>query len=143
MNSRKIYIATAYANLELAQDYARALCGFDIVSSWHTLPVADERELSEEEIRRLAARNFMDLATADAVLALMHVGEPRVTYAEVGYALARGRHVVWTHAGPRGRRPFLDCFAARVDLNTCVDPIRAVTQALLYRALRCELLLYP
>ncbi len=79
--------------------------GHGIVSSWHdrVLPGAVDPSAAEERSAILLA-NLADLRAAGAVVALTHVGTPRATFGELGFALALGKPVVWCHgAGGEGR----------------------------------------
>lgn len=67
----------------------------EITSKWHV----NETKLvdpSDGDVRRKILRsNLEDLEKADFVVALMTSGKPKATYAEIGYALAEGKPVVW------------------------------------------------
>jgi nucleoside 2-deoxyribosyltransferase len=109
----RIYIAAPLAQAPAANEAALRLeaHGHEVVSSWHRV-VSSEGWQSDPEPDRVRARilseNLADLDGAEAVLALCHEGTPRATFAEIGYALARGLTVVWSHGSERQGRNIFD-----------------------------------
>jgi nucleoside 2-deoxyribosyltransferase len=103
----RVYVAAALCEWGQANQVARHLDGVldvEVTSRWHFAQKPDAVDPAEHEERaRILASNLGDLDAADVVIALMHASEPRCTIAEVGWALARGKAVVWTHFRRHGR----------------------------------------
>lgn len=99
----KVYVAAPYAEAKRAQAFANELSVFGpeyIVSTWHrdALPV----DSTDDSV--LAAGMWQDiteLERAEVVVALTSRGSPRATFSEIGWALARGKVVVWVHGPAR------------------------------------------
>lgn len=78
--------------------------GYAVTSRWHDMVVANEVDPTDDEKRKqILAMNLEDLDRADVVVALVDnpAREPKATYGEITYALAKGKPVAWLH-GPNG-----------------------------------------
>lgn len=102
-----LYLACSYGSRAYARRMALHLRGHGhvIASQWHDGPDQGDADPVDEAVRaELQARNEADIARADALVVLAHVGTPRATYWEAGWAAALGLGVVWVHdADGRGR----------------------------------------
>lgn len=96
-NGFRVYVAGPRACAERANRIARALRdrGHSPVSRWHVeaKPLVDPTNPSVRA--EVLYDNTEDLVSADLILALMDEGHPRATYAEIGYALALDKKIVW------------------------------------------------
>lgn len=134
----RAYLASAYGNYGLVGEWAQDLSrNLTIVSTWHAIPFADDRTdeaLTDEAYREIGERNLEEIRACDVLIAFMATGSPEATYAEIGYALALGKRVVYVHAGKRGRKRVLDTLpqVRRVDLAIERSPIAAIVNAALY-----------
>jgi nucleoside 2-deoxyribosyltransferase len=112
----KIYVAAPLGHAVLATFVADELVrlGHDVTSRWHRRvavaledgPVQDP--VSPNERLSVLDANLRDLNGAATVVALTHVGEPRATFSEIGYAVARGKRVVWVQSWDGRGRNILD-----------------------------------
>jgi nucleoside 2-deoxyribosyltransferase len=82
-----IYLAGPMGNRRQIDAIAKLL-PVPVVSTWHTKPPPDLP--SPEYLAAAARQNHADLATATAVVAVVHRGQPLETWVEFGAALARG-----------------------------------------------------
>jgi nucleoside 2-deoxyribosyltransferase len=85
-------------------DLLRALldrAGFHVVSRWTDRLRTQSVRPSREEMAAIHRANSAELDDADLVVAWTAAGTPRATYSEIGYALARGKPVLWLQ-GPNG-----------------------------------------
>lgn len=100
MTPPRVYVAAPLACALKAHHFAEMLrvCGYEVTSTWHDLPEAPEPGDAPARVGILTT-NIRDLDACDAVVALLHAGTPRATYAEIGYALAQSKPVAWVH-GP-------------------------------------------
>lgn len=82
----------------LAKELTRA--GVRIVSRWHDgqIRLVDPHDPAVRQ--QILRDNLSDLDAAGVVVALMDDGKPRATYAEIGYALAEGKMVLWLTRTP-------------------------------------------
>lgn len=106
----KVYIAAALACAPVAAELAALLAGngHRVVSSWHvgqTATVDPEDEYARSGTLR---HNLCELRACDVAVVLAHLGEPRATFSEVGYALALDKRVVWLHAPSGAGRNIFD-----------------------------------
>lgn len=93
----KVFISAALKNVHSARIAVNKLWmeGFEITSRWHDETEADTQEPTDREARqKILGDNLRDLDEADAVLVLTD-GGPRCALVEAGYALARGKFVVF------------------------------------------------
>jgi len=102
-----LYLAAPLSEARRACRIAELLAahGHDWCSRWHRDVVlsgatADPGD-DEAERARILAMNLEDIAKADALVVLLDRGTGRSTYAEIGYALALDKPVVWV-SGPFG-----------------------------------------
>lgn len=109
-----IYIAASLQIRDEAEELADALRvrGVSVASTWHARPVGADPSEPEERLR-IWETCTREIVSADYMIALLHVGEPRTTLVEVGYALALGVAVVMVR-GDRGL-PIADADCKVVD----------------------------
>lgn len=131
----RIYLAAPLVEAPAKARLASALAAwgagyFLVVSRWHqpTTPSADPAGAIDREL--ILGANLADLEAADVVVADTR-GEaggarPRSTYAEIGYALAIGRPVVWLRPSATGNRSIFDAH----HLVTAVDTMDELAGAL-------------
>lgn len=104
----RLYIAAPLGEAKEARTVAGSLAsvGHIIDSTWHREggDVADAAD-GATRLDRLT-QNIIDLNAAEAVVALMSWGNPRATNCEIGYALAKGKRVIW-----------LDCTSYHTNAN--------------------------
>lgn len=68
----------------------------EVVSRWHDVSDDELRDPSDlAERTRLNDMNLADIDRADVVVAWTMTGRPCATYAEIGYAAAKGKVVLW------------------------------------------------
>lgn len=137
----KLYVACSYRVRGHASRMAALLAahGHTIVSHWHEENGRDTDPQDEAGRAALQATNEADIATADALVVLSHVGEPRATYWEAGWGAALGLPAVWLHgADGRGRclgdsRPDVHRLVAHgrddVDAAAIVDALARLERA--------------
>lgn len=96
-NCFRIYVAGPRASAARANRVALTLRdrGHRPVSRWHVdaKPLVDP--LNPAVRAEVLYDNTEDLVSADLILALMDEGLPRATYAEIGYALALDKKIIW------------------------------------------------
>lgn len=105
-----IYLACALNCSDQARGIARILemGGHIIVSSWHDT-AKESFDPSDDVVRgRILRTNLADLETAQVVIVFAHIGNPRATYCEAGYALAIGKRLVWVHNDSGDSRNIFD-----------------------------------
>ena len=92
----RIYIAAPLACGYLARHAADSLRAerHTVLSTWHEIDRSGDPLEHGSRLGQLAA-NLSELDAADVVVALMSHGTPRATNVEIGYAIARGKRVVW------------------------------------------------
>ncbi len=100
----KVYVASPLAFASIAREYAnrvRMTETMTVCSTWHDV-VTEVVDPTDEGTRRsVLIDNLSDLNQADCALAIMSKGTPRAAHAEIGYALALGKPVIWL-VGPNG-----------------------------------------
>ena len=92
----QIYLAAALTCASRMRAWAGEFSrdGFGIVSKWHsTYYIADP--YAPEVRREILLANLWDLRVADIIFADTTQGVPACTFAEIGFALALGKLVVW------------------------------------------------
>jgi nucleoside 2-deoxyribosyltransferase len=101
-----------------------------VVSTWHDTPKAkypaDARERSDA-----LALNLSQLDRADVALFLLDIGRPRTTLCELGYAVARGCHVVMTGPHYSFQKSLFDAHG-----RVRVVPVHGLEQATLVARVR-------
>jgi hypothetical protein len=93
----KIYVAAPLGQSALADTMAGDLRvhGHVITSKWHR-DATSWLDPADGHTRLLVLRsNIVDLLAVDCVVACTGEGNPRATYGEIGFALARWIPVVW------------------------------------------------
>jgi nucleoside 2-deoxyribosyltransferase len=96
----KIYIAAAYARQDRALGISADLrgLGFDVVSTWHDSPEADDAAVLDRDKATIVERALLEISRCDLLVALTE-GE-RSPYgrggrhAELGAALVMGKQVI-------------------------------------------------
>lgn len=104
----KLYVAASSDQWDrakiLAELVAIELGDAEVVSRWHNTAI--EKYPAREDVRAVQiAMNCAGLDKATVVIALCDAGEPRTTFADVGYAIGRGVPVVWV----KGRLAHQQC----------------------------------
>lgn len=98
----KVYIACALAQAETACRIAGLLGPeFRVVSRWHweVVKLGAKADPPKEADRiECLLPNLDDIERSDVVLVLAHIGQPRATYSEIGYAIRAGKRILWVHA---------------------------------------------
>ncbi len=129
MMRSRIYLASALSNAALCNDLAAELgcAGFVVTSNWHFIVASDgttsDPEAAASRIDILAA-NLADLASADVIVGICHIGVGKATYAEIGYALAIGREVVWVQGFCNEGRSLFD--SHRLVRRILIHPMTAL-----------------
>lgn len=134
-----VYLASPLSQARACCDLAEDLLDLQIVtcSQWHAAVVAAAavRDPESDQTRReLLTLNLADIERADALVALVHIGEPRATLGEIGYALALRKPVVWVSHGWRGRN-LLDAHVGVTRIDVADDSTRRTLAARVARAL--------
>lgn len=75
-----------------------------IVSRWCRSPVEKYPDAAHIRAEQLA-KNLSDIEQATVIVALVDLGQPRTTFADVGYGLALGKPVIWV----KGQLPSQQC----------------------------------
>jgi nucleoside 2-deoxyribosyltransferase len=95
MRSLPIYIASPYSRAERAEEIAQAIAKESrpgqpvyVLSRWH-------RQSASTNFPEVRIQNMLDLEASHVVVALTDPILGRETYVEIGFHLARGKHVVW------------------------------------------------
>lgn len=93
---RRVYVAAAYAEADLAREVARIRRdgGDVIVSTWHDAPVAGGDPSDPKAREGIALQCLREVDVCDEVIVLS-AGRPRGAYFEAGYAYGRGKRVTW------------------------------------------------
>lgn len=108
----KIYVAAPMDRIDKAKDIARRLAadGHEIVSTWHVIcQVGDHDPLEQKTRSDILYHNLADLDKAVAVVAYVAGGTPKATWGEVGWALAKGKYVLFAVApGANAARSIFD-----------------------------------
>ena len=101
----RVFIAAPLARGRHASIIAGALrVNFDVTSTWHdNLNGYPKDPRDEEERLSKLSTNLSAIERSDVLVALLHDGEPRCTFFEIGYACARGGAVVCVHDSGAGR----------------------------------------
>lgn len=135
---RAIYIAAPLAEAGMCCGVADAcrLQGGSVISTWHEVvyqalqrsgvPSADPGRFETAERRAILSVNIAELAACDTVLAITDRGLPRATFAEIGYALALGKRVVWLQ-GYHGAGA--NIFDAHPRVTKCEILVQAIQEA--------------
>jgi nucleoside 2-deoxyribosyltransferase len=128
-----VYVACALGLFATANAVAEDLVkeGFTVVSTWHSLVAAsapDQRRdpLDEAARRSILEANLIDLDRAELVLVMTFEGVPRATFCEAGYAIAKGKQVVWMASREGQGR----CIFDASPLVTRVTTVEAAAEAL-------------
>jgi nucleoside 2-deoxyribosyltransferase len=91
--------------------------GFDVVTTWHRQRVAKYPRSFDDREAALAI-NVAALDAADAIVMVAPDGtKPRSAFAELGYAIAKGKPVVWL----AGRQQNTRCMFDAHDLVAIID----------------------
>lgn len=99
----KLYMAGPYGEALRVNAIGNELSVYGahyILSTWHVNPLP--AEAVDDSV--LAAGMWQDIAQlerCEVVVAVTSRGTPRATYSEIGWALARGKSVVWVHGPER------------------------------------------
>lgn len=103
----RVYVAAALGASTDAAAVADELARHhQVVSRWHwrvRVGVGLRDPKAHEERAAILTDNLSDLDSADVVVAVTHRGHPRCTFAEIGYALAKGIACVYVHDSGDGR----------------------------------------
>lgn len=117
----RVYLASALGRCVHTCMVASGLCReFDIVSTWHRRAKPKDKDPRDDAERAaVLTDNLADIERCDVLVALLDDGEPKATWAELGYALAIGKAAVSVHDSATGRCLF-DAHAScvRLDLRT-------------------------
>jgi hypothetical protein len=93
----KVFISMPSEDASLAYHLAVGLTqhGYDVLSCWHNQPKCEK--YPRDRAVRLAELegNLAGINAADVVVVSSWSGIPRTTLSEVGYAIAKGKRVVW------------------------------------------------
>lgn len=105
----RVYIAAPIRESERAREFAAILrmSNIKVISSWHdsgddTDPIDDD---AREEIWDTCRA---ELDKARIILAITDRGRPRAAFTEIGYALGRGKPIVWLSAPDQTGRNIAD-----------------------------------
>jgi len=127
-----IYIAAPLACFEHAASLAATLRahGYVITSRWHDEVTSGSSDPERDEERRAVLDyNLADLDAATVVVAhlagVTDERRPRATWAEVGYALAKGKRVIWCRGPSAHARMLFDAH----ELVTTVTSLERVLDA--------------
>jgi len=129
-----IYVAAPITQVHVACLIAQALTadGFTVTSSWHSLVQSTDRSPLDPRVRQdVLATNLSDLHRAALVVAWTGAGIPKATYSEIGWALARGKRVVWIQNSEGGETNIFDAdpgvtILRETDTDAVVRTVRGV-----------------
>jgi nucleoside 2-deoxyribosyltransferase len=100
-----VYVAASFPWKRVANGFADLLrnTGFGITSSWLDAPEVSDADLDAAGRLRVVQQCLADVARADCLVVLSYLGEPRMTWVELGVALASGKPIVLVVLGDVGR----------------------------------------
>lgn len=110
----ELYVAASRDCAGQADEVAKRLreLGATVVSRWHDGQIKLVDPADRDVRNKILAANLEDLRRCSAVVALMHSGSPKATYAEIGWALAQKRRVFWIGPGEGADDPLACIFDA-------------------------------
>lgn len=83
------------------------MAGHEVLSTWHRNPYCEKYPTDPAVRLEQLEINMRGIEAADVVVAASCTGIPRTTLSEIGYAIAKGRRVVWLQPfGPELRTLF-------------------------------------
>lgn len=116
--SLNVYMAASRDCAGEADEVAKKLreMGVTVVSRWHDgqTKLVDPHDPNVRN--KILAENLKDLRECFAVVALMRGGAPKATYAEIGWALAEGRQILWVGPEDGAEDPLACIFDAHASV---------------------------
>lgn len=94
----RIYVAGPLAAFQQGRALSKALetRGYRVVSSWHDVVEEGMIDPTCPDARQLACNACLEeVDLADVVVAMVAMPNPRGTYVEIGYAIGKGKPVIW------------------------------------------------
>ena len=105
MSTPSVYVAASFPWRKVASGYAELLrnTGFGVSSTWLEAAETSDAELDQAGRLRAVQQCLADVGRSDCLVVLSYLGEPRMTWIELGVALASGKPIVLVVLGQVGR----------------------------------------